>query len=144
MAHATNYLENKLVDHVFRAAAFAKPASLYIGLFTAAPSDAGGGTEVTGGGYARVSYPPGDANWTATQGGIVGVSSGTTGATSNAAVVTFATPSADWGTVTHFGIFDAATGGNPLVLGPLTASRDILNGDPPPRFPAGSLTITVA
>jgi hypothetical protein len=144
MAHASNTLENLLVDHLFRAATFAKPAALHVALFTAAPSDAGGGTEVAGGGYARVATPPGDATWTATQGGISGASSGTGGATSNAAAVTFPTPTADWGTVTHVGIFTAATGGTLLVWAPLTAARAILNGDPAPRFPAGAFVITVA
>ena len=144
MAHATNYLENKLIDHVFRAAAFVKPAALYVALYTAAPTDAGGGTEVAGGGYARVNLAPGDTNWGATQGGTAGASNGTTGATQNAVVITFATPSAGWGTVTHFAIHDAATGGNPLVWGPLSVPREILNGDPAPRFPPGSLAITVA
>ena len=142
--NATNYLENKLVDQVFRAATFAKPPALYVALYTAAPSDAGGGTEVTGGGYARVNLPPSDTNWGATQGGVSGVSSGTGGATQNAVAITFATPSATWGTVTHFVIHDAATGGNPLVWGPLNVAREILLGDPAPRFPAGSLQITVA
>jgi hypothetical protein len=143
MAHATNYLENKLVDHLFRAATLAKPTALYVGLHTAAPSDAGGGTEVVGGGYARVSVPPGDANWTATQGGASGVSSGTGGTTANVAVVTFPTPTADWGTVTHMAIYDAPTAGNPLIWSPLTEPRTILNGDPAPRFPAGQLSVQV-
>lgn len=142
--HATNYLENKLVDHQFRSATYAKPTAAWIALYTAAPSDAGGGTEVAGGGYARVNLPPLDTNWTATQGGTTGASSGTGGATSNAVVVTFPVPSADWGTVTHVAIFDAATGGNPILWAPLTTPRDILTGDPAPRFPPGSLAITVA
>jgi hypothetical protein len=144
MANATNYLENKLVDQVFRAATFAKPPALYVALYTAAPSDAGGGTEVSGGGYARVNLPPSDTNWGATQGGVSGVSSGTGGATQNAVAITFATPSADWGHLTHFAIYDAATGGNPLVWGPLSTPRDVLVGDPAPRFPPGTLAITVA
>ena len=144
MANATNYLENKLVDHLFRAAALAKPTANYVGLFTAAPSDAGGGTEVTGGNYARVNLAPSDTNWAATQGGTSGASSGTGGATSNAVVIAFPTPTANWGTVTHFAIFDAVTGGNPLVWGALSVSRVVNNGDPGPRFLAGSLTITVA
>jgi len=134
MANATNYLENKLIDHIFRAAAFVKPAALYVALYTAAPTDAGGGTEVSGGGYARINLAPGDLNWGATQGGTAGASNGST----------FATPAAGWGTVTHFAIHDAATGGNPLVWGPLSVPREILNGDPAPRFPPGTLAITVA
>lgn len=141
---ATNYLENKIADHLFRATSYSKPAALYIGLFTAAPSDTGGGTEVTGGSYARVVRSPSDTNWTATQGGTTGASSGTGGQVTNASIVTFPAPTATWGTVTHFGIFDASTSGNLLFYGALTSSRLISNGDGAPSFAAGTLTVTVA
>ena len=141
--NATNYLENKLVDHLFRATAFPMPAALWVALYTAAPSDAGGGTEVAGGGYVRVNLAPAATNWTATQGGTVGVSTGTGGATGNALVVTFPAPSADWGTLTHMAILDAATGGNALVWGALTTPRPVVAGDPAPRFSPGTLTVTV-
>jgi len=143
-AQATDYLENYLVDHLFRSRTMPKFTGLYIGLFTAAPSDAGGGTEVTGGSYARVNLPPLDTNWKATQGGTSGNSSGTGGVTSNAVAVTFPAPTANWGTVTHFGIFDAASGGNPILWDALTAARTVLSGDPAPSFPVDALQITVA
>jgi len=141
--HATNVLENALVDHLFRTATFAKPAALWIALFTAAPSDPGGGTEVAGGGYVRVNLPPSNTNWAATQGG-TSASSGTGGQTSNAIPVTFPVPTAAWGTVTAFGLYDAPTGGVLLIWAPLTTSRPILLGDPAPSFGAGGLTVTVA
>jgi hypothetical protein len=143
-AQASDYLENKLIDHLFRTAAYTKPAALYVALFTAAPSDSGGGTEVVGGSYARVNLAPLDTNWVATQGGTAGTSSGSSGLTSNAVAITFPAPTANWGTVTHFGIFDAASGGNLLVWDALTASRTILSGDPSPSFGPGALQITVA
>lgn len=143
MANATDYLENKVIDHLFRTASFTKPSGLYVALFTAAPSDAGGGTEVSGGSYARVNLAPADANWKATQGGTSGASSGTGGVTSNAAVITFPNPTANWGTVTHIGIFDAASGGNLLIWGALFASRVVNNGDPGPAFAIDALTITL-
>ena len=142
-AQASDYLENKVIDHLFRTGTFAKPAGLYIALFTAAPSDLGGGTEVVGGGYARVNLAPLDTNWKATQGGTSGASTGTGGVTSNAVAITFPAPSAPWGTVTHFGIFDAASGGNLLIHDALTAPRTILSGDPAPSFAVDALTITV-
>lgn len=142
-AQASDYLENKIIDHLFRTATFAKPAGLYFALFTAAPSDAGGGTEVAGGGYARVNLAPLDTNWKATQGGVSGVSSGAGGVTSNAVAITYPAPTGNWGTVTHFGIFDAASGGNLLIWDALTASRSILSGDPAPAFAIDALTITV-
>lgn len=144
LAQASDYLENLLIDHLFRTRTFAKPAALYYGLFTAAPTDAGGGTEVAGGSYARAQLNPADANYAATQGGVAGNSSGAGGTTSNAAAITFPAPTANWGTVTHFGIFDAAAAGNLLIWDVLTAPRTILSGDPAPSFPIGALQITVA
>jgi hypothetical protein len=144
VAQATDFLENLIVDHLFRTRSFAKPAALWFALFTAAPSDSGGGTEVSGGSYARVNLAPLDANWVATQGGTSGNSSGASGITSNAVAITFPAPTANWGTVTHFAIMDAASGGNMLIWDALTASRTILNGDPAPSFGPGALQITVA
>jgi hypothetical protein len=142
-AQATDYLENLIIDHIFRTATFTKPTALYLALFTAAPSDSGGGTEVTGGSYARVNLAPLNANWTATQGGTTGASSGSGGQTSNALAITFPAPTANWGTVTHFAIMDASSGGNMLIWDALTASRTILSGDPAPSFAVGALQITV-
>ena len=143
-AQASDYLENKLVDHLFRTATFAKPAALYVGLFTAAPSDAGGGTEVSGGSYARVNLPPLDTNWGGTHGTTTGASSGTTGMTANKVALVYPSPTANWGTITHFGLFDAVTGGNLLVWDALTTPRTILSGEPPPVFPVDAMTITVS
>src|SRR5262245_42349315 len=142
-AQASDYLENFLIDHLFRARAFPKPTALYLALYTAPPADAGGGTEVTGGGYARVAVAPADINWTATQGGTVGNSSGTSGKTTNAGLIQFPTPSANWGTVTHYGILDAATAGNLLIWDALDGSITVVLGGPAPSFPAGALQITV-
>ena len=142
-AQASDYLENLFIDHLFRTRTWAKPVGLWVGLLTAAPSDAGGGTEVIGGSYQRVSLPPGDANWTNTQGNVSGNSSGTTGLTSNAVAITFAVPSALWGTVTHFGLFDAHVGGNLLIWDQLTVGRTIGLGDPAPSFPISTLQIKI-
>jgi len=141
---ASDFLENAIVDWIFRTRTPAKPAALWVALFTAAPSDVGGGTEVAGGGYARVNLPPLDTNWTATQGGTTGNSSGTGGMTQNAVAVAYAAPSANWGTITHFAIFDAASGGNMLIWDALTAPRTVLGGDPAPSFAVGQLQILVA
>jgi hypothetical protein len=136
MSAMSDYLEGQLRAHIFRTASFTKPTTLAVGLFTAAPSDAGGGTEVSGGSYARVAANPLDANWTA--------ASSTDGVTTNASAITFAAPTANWGTVTHFGIYDATTAGNLLMWGALTASRVISNGDAAPSFAAGALSVTFA
>ena len=136
MSAMSDYLEGQLRAHLFRTSSFTKPTTLAVGLFTAAPSDAGGGTEVSGGSYARVSVNPLDANWTA--------ASSTDGVTTNVNAVTFAAPTPTWGTVTHFGIYDATTAGNLLVWGALTTSRVISNGDAAPSFAAGALSVTFA
>lgn len=136
MSAMSDYLEVELRKHIFRTGSFTKPTTLAVGLFTAAPNDAGGGTEVTGGSYARVAVNPLDANWTA--------ASSTDGVTTNAAAITFPAPTANWGTVTHFGIFDATSAGNLLFHGALSASRTINNGDAAPQFAAGALSITFA
>ena len=145
MSQMSDYLENQVVDHIFRTASFTKPTVLAVGLFTATPSDSGGGTEVSGNAYARVSLNPLNTNWNATQGGApAAVSSGTGGVTANASVITFPTPTpAGWGTVTHFGLFDAASAGNLILWGALTASKVINSGDSV-TFPAGSLQFTFA
>lgn len=144
MSAMSDYLENKLVDQIFRAQAFSFPATLHVGLLTAAPSDSGGGTEVTGGSYARASVTASLANFAGTQGaGTTVASSGTGGQTSNNATISFATPTASWGTVTHFGIYDAASAGNLLFWGALTISKTINQGDTV-TFPAASLSVTFA
>jgi len=144
MSALTNYLENKLVDHLFRAQTLSAPATLYIGLLTSAPSDTGGGTEISGNNYSRVAVTSSLANWAGTQSaGSTVASSGTGGQTSNNAAITFATPSGTWGTASHFAIYDAASSGNMLFYGSLAIAKTINQGDTV-SFPAGSLTITFA
>jgi hypothetical protein len=144
MSALSNYLENKLLDHVFRNTGYAMPTTVYVALYVAAPSDAGGGTEVSGGGYARAQVGPSTSAWTATQGGTAGPSSGTSGQIANALDVPFPSPSANWGIVSHFGLHDAVTGGNLLVWAPLTPSQTVNGGDAAPKFLAGALTVTFA
>lgn len=144
MAAMSDYLENNLVDHIMRNTAYTAGTARHVALFTAAPSDSGGGTEVTGGSYARVNHAASTTNWRNTQNSGTGASSGTGGATSNVGVVTFPTPTANWGACSHFGIFDAASGGNLLFHGALTATKTVNNGDPAPTFPDGALVITFA
>lgn len=134
MSALTNYTENQIINHVFRSATFVKPTGLFVGLINSVTDiEAGSVTEVTGAGYARVARIPLDANWNATT---------TNGTTANTASLQFPAATADWGTVTHFGIWDAATGGNLLIYAPLTAARTITNGTTP-SFGAGALTFQV-
>lgn len=144
MGMMTDYVENKIVDWMFRGQTFTPPASLYVGLLTAAPSDSAAGTEVTGGSYARVAVAGSLANWAGTQGaGTTVASSGNTATTSNNGAVTFPAPTANWGVATHFGIYDAASAGNLLFYAALTSSKTINNGDSAPVFPAAALTFQI-
>jgi hypothetical protein len=146
MSAMTDYLENRLIDHIFRGRSFAAPTQLWVGLFTAAPSDAGGGTEVTGGSYARATRGVNsDTAWEATQGGTpAAASSGTSGATQNPAAITFPAPTANWGVITHIAIFDAVSGGNMLFQGALTTAKTVNNLDPAPSIAIGDLDLTLA
>jgi hypothetical protein len=132
----TDFLENKVLGHVFGGAAYTAPATLYVALFSAAPGETGGGTELTSGtaaGYARKAITP------STQ---MAVSGTNPTQVANSVDLDFIAATADWPAVTHAAIFDASTAGNMLDQGPLTVARSILSGDVF-RFPAGSLKITL-
>ena len=131
MSSFTDYTENLALTYLFTTGSATRPTAWYVGLFTAAPSDAGGGTEVTGNGYARVSA-----------GTISG--SGTATTFTNAAAIEFAAASGgNWGTIGWAAIFDASTSGNMLAWAPLTTAKAINDGDIF-RIPASSLSITLA
>lgn len=104
MSSFSDYLENKLLDHVFGGDPYTAPATHYIAAYTVAPTDAGGGTEVTGGSYARVALTNNATNFPAAA----------AGAKANGAIIAFPTATADWGTIVAIGIHDALTGGNLL------------------------------
>jgi hypothetical protein len=144
MAALSDYAENKIIDWLLRGQTFTPPATVYVGLLTAAPSDTGGGTEVTGGAYARVAVTSSLANWAGTQAAASTVAStGTSGTTSNNATITFPAPTANWGVATHVGIYDASTAGNLLIWGALSASKTINNGDSAPVFQAAALSFQI-
>jgi hypothetical protein len=144
MAALSNYIENKLIDQIFRGQAYTFPTTVYVGLYTAAPSETGGGTEVSGGAYARVAVTASLANWAGTQAAAsTTASSGTSGTTSNNIAVTFPAPTANWGVITSVGIFDALTAGNMLIYGNLTISKTVNNGDSAPTFQASALSFQI-
>lgn len=141
MAALSDYLENKVIDYVFRGQAFTAPTTMYVGLLTSAPSDTGGGTEVSGGSYARVSVASSLANWAGTQGaGSTTASSGTSGTTSNNNVISFPTPTANWGVITHVALYDASSSGNLIIYGALTTAKTVNNGDSAPSFQASAFS----
>lgn len=144
MSAMSDYTENNLVDFLMRAQAYSPGTARYVALFTAAPSDGGGGTEVSGGSYARAQLDASATNWTNTQASGTGASTGTGGATANAVAITFPAPTANWGQATHWGMFDAPTGGNLRFHGALTVPKTVNNQDPAPSFPIGTFVLTFA
>ena len=122
----SDYLETEVLEFAFTTSGGTRPTAWYLALFTAAPSDSGGGTEVSGGAYARQT--------------IAFTTSGDT--TSNNAAVEFPTATANYGTVTHVGIYDASTAGNLMAWAALTSSKTIETGDVF-RIPSGDLDITL-
>lgn len=132
---ASNYLENRILDHIFGGGDFTRPATVYVSLHTADPGEAGtqATNEVSGANYARVAITNNAANFPAASGGLK----------SNGAAINFPTPGAGgWGTVTHWAIGDAANGaGNILVSGALSIAKTINQNDVV-SFAIGDLDIT--
>jgi len=123
----SNFLETEILDHVFAGAAYTAPTTKYLALFTAlADGEAGSVTEVSGGGYARQT--------------VAFTTSGNT--TSNNAAVEFPTATANYGTVTHVGVYDASSSGNLMAYAALSSNKTIETGDVF-RVPSGDLDITL-
>lgn len=121
----SNYLENKIIDHFLGTTAYTMPTTVYVGLYTVAPTDAGGGTQVTGGSYARQ---------------VATFSASSSGATSNTSNIDFTgMPAA---TTVAIGIFDAITSGNLLLYGTLTTNKTTDAGDTL-RIATGDLDISI-
>lgn len=136
MAGKTDYTENNLLNFIFRGTAFPVPAGLFIALYTTAPSaDAGtGGTEVSGGSYARQSVARNTTEWK-------DPSAATQGLTENVNTITFPTATGSWGTVVAAAVLDASSGGNMLYFGNLAVAKPVGVGDVF-KFNSGDLEIT--
>jgi hypothetical protein len=119
----SNYAENLVAQWMLTTNSVTRPTAWYVALFTTDPAEAGSGTEVTGGSYARQSVTFSVTNNTA----------------SNTGIITFSSMPA--ATVTHFGLYDASTSGNLLYYGALTSSRTTQAGDDA-EFAVGTLTIS--
>jgi hypothetical protein len=122
----TNTFETTVLTWLLTASSATRPTSWYIGLFTAIPNEAGGGTEVSGNAYVRNA-----ATFTV---------SGNTA--SNSAAIEWAAATGSWGTITSIAIFDAVTGGNMIGYAALTTSKTIATGDVF-RIPLGDLDVTL-
>lgn len=130
MAALSDYSEKLILDFLMTTGTATRPTAWYIGLYTAAPSDSGGGTEVSGNGYSRQSVT-------------FAAASSPGGTTSNTNTVSFTASGGSWGTVTHLGILDNSSGGNLLWHGGLTASKLVGDGDTI-EFAIGNIDLTVA
>ena len=130
MSALSDYAEKLILDWTMTTGAATRPTAWYVALYTAAPSDAGGGTEVSTGGYTRKSVT-------------FAAASSPGGTTSNTNVVSFTASGANYGTVTHIGIFDASTTGNLLWWGAMTASKTVNDGDTL-EFSVGNINLTLA
>jgi hypothetical protein len=131
MSSFNDYTENLVLNYLFTTSSVTRPTAWYVGLFTAAPSDTGGGTEVSGSGYTRI---------------VTGTISGSGTATTftNASAIEFPLATGgNWGTIGWAAIFDASTGGNMLAWAPLTVAKAINEGDIF-RIPASNLSITLS
>lgn len=120
MGSFADYLENKLLDHVFGGSDYTRPATLYIGLSTTTIADDGTNiTEPSGNAYARVAVTNNATNFPSASGG----------AKSNGTAITFPMATGDWGTVTDFFISDASSSGNILCYAALDVSKTVSNRD---------------
>jgi len=129
MSAASDYLEDKLLDHVLGNTAFTQPSAVYVGLHTGSPGDADdGANEISGNGYARQS-----ASFAASS----------SGSCSTDATITFPAATGTWGTISHVSLYDASSAGNLLFHGAVTTSKTIESGDTF-QISSGNLTITLA
>jgi len=124
-----DHWEDEILDHIFNKGAYSAP-TIYIALSTVDPTDDASGLAEPSDGYARVETEA--ADWNAASSGTV----------TNANDIEFPEASGDWGTISHFALYDAASGGNMLAHGSLTASKDITTGDTA-KFSAGDLSVSL-
>lgn len=128
MSAMSDYLENEILDHILGTGAYTMPSTVYVGLSTGSFGDDNSGTELSGSNYSRVA-----ATFSAASGGT----------TSNSGAIEFSAATGSWGSVSHFGIFDASTAGNLLIHGAFSVAKTIATGDIL-KISAGDLDITAA
>ena len=128
MSALSDTMENTILDAILRNTSYQGPATVYIGLSTGSFADDASGTEISGNAYARQS---------------MAFDAASGGTTDNSAVVDFPTATGSWGTISHYGLFDASSSGNLLIHGAFSASKAIASGDIL-RIAAGELDITAA
>ena len=130
MAALSDHAEALLLDWLMTNGSATRPTAWYVALYTVAPSDSGGGTEISGNGYAREAVT-------------FAAATSPGGTTSNTGAVTFTASGGNWGSITHIGIHDAVSGGNLLWHGAMTASKTVNDGDTL-EFSIGNIDLTIA
>jgi len=136
MAGQSQYFENAILNWMKGTTFPAAPTTTYVALFTTAPTDDNntGSTEVSGGSYARVGITS-SSGWSSISG-----APSAPAQISNSGTVTFATPTANWGTIVAIGIFDASSAGNLLWWNTITSQT--VNTGVVASFAIGALVIT--
>ena len=128
MSAASDYTENKVLDHALATAAWTAPTNVYVGLHTSSPADDASGTgEISGNNYSRK---------------VASFASATGGSASTSATITFDAATGTWGTISHIGIYDASSAGNLLFHGAVTTSKTIESGDTF-QISSGNLSISL-
>ena len=128
MSAMSDYLENEILDHILSVGSYTMPTNVYVGLSTGSFADDNSGTEITGNNYARV---------------VASFGAAASGTASNDAAIEFAAATGSWGSISHFGIFDASSSGNLLIHGAFTAAKTIASGDIL-KISTGDLDVTAA
>jgi hypothetical protein len=128
MSAMSDYLENEILDHILSVGSYTMPTNVYVGLSTGSFADDNSGTEITGNNYARV---------------VASFGAAASGTASNDAAIEFAAATGSWGSISHFGIFDASSSGNLLIHGAFTTAKTIASGDIL-KISTGDLDVTAA
>ena len=133
MANLAYYAANRMADKFFGRTDFTPPTTLYLGLSTTAVGVTGSGVTEPTGGYARVAITNNKTNF----------STASNGQITNSTAITFTESTASWGTIGHWFISDAATGGNIYFRGTLSPTRTV-ESLTVLTIPVGSLVITTS
>ena len=136
MGSKSQYLEQKVLNFL-GGENFSALATVYLALYTVAPTATSAGTEATGSGYVRLAIAANTTNFPAASGGGPATMS-------NGVTFTMATATGDWSSGSNmvaFALLDASSGGDMLYFGSLTEAKPVLNGDTP-SFAPGALTFS--
>jgi hypothetical protein len=137
MSAASNYLENKILDHTLTATSYTAPTTRYLALFNNTSGSAATNLE------AGTLTDETSTSGTAYVRQAVTFAAASSGTSATNATVTFPAATANWGTITHIAVMDASTSGNVLFWGAVTTSKTIETGDTF-QVSSGNLTVSLA